>query len=152
MKTIIKVGLWTLVGLVAIQFVPIDKTNKPVKKSENFVDLFNTPKSIKNTLKKACYDCHSNETIYPEYAMFAPVSWAIVGNVNKGRKHLNFSEWATFNKDIKMGMIQNLIADIEQNRMPKQGYIAQHPEAKLSEKEKLELIQYFNDILEKGNY
>ena len=152
MKRIIKIVFWTIAVLVIIQFIPVDKINKPVKKSENFVDIFKTPTHIQQTLKNACYDCHSNETVYPNYAMFAPISWAIISNVDKGRVHMNLSEWGTYNKDLKMGMLRNAIANIEQSRMPKQGYIAQHPEARLTEEEKQELITYLSEILESNHY
>jgi hypothetical protein len=42
---------------------------------------------------RACFDCHSNETVWPWYANIAPASWLVQRDVDKGRKKLNFSEW-----------------------------------------------------------
>ena len=42
---------------------------------------------------RACYDCHSNETVWPWYSHVAPASWLIFRDVSKGRRELNFSEW-----------------------------------------------------------
>lgn len=151
-KKLIKIGLWIILGFVLIQFIPVDKENKPVKKSENFVDIYKTPTQLQISLRNACYDCHSNETIYPDYAMFAPVSWSIKANVNKGRKYLNFSEWGTFNKDIKQSALKNIIIDINDEKMPSKGYMAQHPEANLSKEEKAELVKYFQQILDAKNF
>src|SRR5687767_15246669 len=43
--------------------------------------------------KRACFDCHSNETQWPVYSSLAPVSWLIRHDVEEGRAMLNFSEW-----------------------------------------------------------
>lgn len=148
-KAIFNIMYWSLTGFALIQFIPVDRTNKPVKKSENFVDIYRTPSDVRALLKTACYDCHSNETEYPGYAYVAPVSWSIKDHVNSGREHLNFSEWGTFNADLKKYMLENSIADIQQNRMPLAGYIAQHPGARLSAADQKLLIDYFSEIMKK---
>ena len=152
MKKLFKiVGLAVLIfGL--IQLIPIDRTKKPINKSENITDIYKTPKNIENSLRKACYDCHSNETVYPDYAYIAPISWSIQEHINAGRGSLNFSIWATFNKDLKESMLKNTIGDLKENRMPIRGYTVYHPEANLSKQEIDELISYFENILETGNY
>lgn len=151
MKEFIKIVLILLVVFGLIQFIPVDRENLSVKYNENFVEIYKTPKNIQKILQKACYDCHSNETNYPQYAYIAPISWSIKHHINKGRKHLNFSIWSTYNDDQKKGMLENAIADIEQDRMPLKGYIAQHPEAKLSNEEEILLINYFKNILKEIN-
>lgn len=143
---------WFLIGIALIQFIPVDRTNKPIDAKVNFADVMNTPPKIQELLKNACYDCHSNETKYPNYAFIAPISWSIKHHINEGREHLNFSEWGTFNSDLKRNMLQNTSADIKQNRMPLQGYIAQHPKARLSGAEKIILAEYFDEILKSGKY
>jgi Haem-binding domain len=42
---------------------------------------------------RACFDCHSNETVWPWYSHVAPISWLVWSDVVRGRKELNFSEW-----------------------------------------------------------
>lgn len=42
---------------------------------------------------RGCFDCHSNQTVWPWYASVAPASWLVQHDVDAGRKHLNFSEW-----------------------------------------------------------
>lgn len=101
MKKIFKIALWAILGLLLIQLIPIDRTNPPVNEKDNFVKVENTPKEVEVLLKKACYDCHSNETKYPSYAYIAPISWSIKHHINEGRKHLNFSVWNTYNEYLK---------------------------------------------------
>lgn len=152
MKTLSKIIYWGLVVLALIQFIPIDRTNKPVDRRQNFADVMKTPPHVQKLLKQACYDCHSNETVYPNYAFVAPISWSVKHHVNEGREHLNFSEWTTFNPDLKRNMLESTIADLKQNRMPLPGYVAQHSEAHLSEAETKLLVDYFEGVLKAGNY
>lgn len=147
-----KILFWSLIVIALIQFIPVDRTNKPVDKKMNFVDLMNTPPHIQKLLKNACYDCHSNETKYPDYAFVAPVSWAIKDHINEGREHLNFSEWGTFNQDLKKNMLENSSADLKQNRMPIGGYMVYHPNARLTDTDKVILAEYFDSILKSGKY
>lgn len=152
MKTAKKIIFWTLVAFALIQFFPIDRTNKPVDSAANFVDARKTPEKIRKLLKNACYDCHSNETVYPKYAFIAPVSWSVKSHVNEGREHLNFSTWETYNKDLKENMITKSIQTIQSKAMPMPGYIVYHKEANLSEAERALLVQYFEEMLKTKTY
>lgn len=147
-----KIILWSIVALVAIQLIPVDRTNLPVKKSENFVDIFQTPENVKEILKNACYDCHTNETVYPDYAYIAPISWSIKDHVNEGREHANFSIWGTYNKEIKQSILEKSAKTIREGSMPLPGYIVYHHSANLNAGEKKVLSDYFETILKSGNY
>ena len=152
MKTLKKVLFWTLVAFAMIQFIPIDRVNKPVDTAINFVDAKKTPEKIKGLIKGACYDCHSNETVYPKYAYFAPVSWSVKSHINEGREHLNFSVWGSYNKELKESMLSRSIQTIQNKTMPMPGYIVYHKEANLSDAERTLLIQYFEEMLKSKTY
>lgn len=152
MKLFGNIIYWTLIIFALIQFIPVDRRNPTVKGKHDFVNIYQTPSDVSEILKKACYDCHSNETRYPEYAYVAPISWSVKHHVNEGREHLNLSIWGTYNRELKKGMLENSAADLKQNRMPIPGYMAQHPEARLSEAEKKLLVDYLEGILKSGNY
>ena len=53
---------------------------------------WNTPET-RELAARACFDCHSNQTVWPWYSNVAPVSWLVWSDVVRGRKELNFSEW-----------------------------------------------------------
>ncbi len=101
MKTFLNILYWFLIAFALIQFIPVNRTNKPVDSKVDFVKVYNTPKKVEKLLRNACYDCHSNETVYPKYAYVAPISWSLKNHVNKGKRYLNLSEWGTFNRDLK---------------------------------------------------
>ncbi|BEV04886.1 heme-binding domain-containing protein [Chryseobacterium gambrini] len=152
MKTFKKIFFWTLLGFALIQFISTDKVNPPVDHKVNFVEAKKTPAKIQGLLKGACYDCHSNETVYPKYAYIAPISWSVKSHINEGREHLNFSIWDTYNKDLKQSMLSKSIQTIQNKTMPMPGYIVYHKEANLSDAERALLIQYFDQMLKSKTY
>lgn len=82
------VGELILIG-VLIQFIPYghDHSNPPVIQEPDW----SSPQTREIT-RRACFDCHSNETVWPWHSNIAPVAWLISRNVSLGREHLNFSE------------------------------------------------------------
>ncbi len=144
--------MWTVIGFIAIQLIPVDRTNPPVKKSENFVDLLEPPTKVQKLIKNACYDCHSNETVYPKYAYVAPISWSIKDHVNEGREHLNFSVWGTYNQYLKDGILEKTIVEIQDQKMPMPAYIIYHANAKLTAEDRSLLEGYFQTLLDSGKY
>ncbi|HCR76099.1 MULTISPECIES: heme-binding domain-containing protein [Chryseobacterium] len=152
MKTFKKIFFWTLLGFALIQFISTDKVNPPVDHKVNFVDAKKAPAKIQELLKGACYDCHTNETVYPKYAYIAPISWSVKSHINEGREHLNFSIWETYNKDLKQSMLSKSIQTIQNKTMPMPGYIVYHKKANLSDAERALLIQYFDQMLKSKTY
>jgi len=85
---------------------------------------------------RACYDCHSNETVWPWYTNIAPMSWLTQHDVDEGRQYLNFSEW-----DKSQPYASKIIDQIQSGSMPKRIYLPIHPTANLTAAEKQALIQ-----------
>nr|WP_314492912.1 heme-binding domain-containing protein [uncultured Chryseobacterium sp.] len=152
MKTVKRIVFWSLVLFALIQFIPTDKINQPVNRSVNFTDVKKTPLKITGLLKSACYDCHSNETVYPKYAYIAPISWSVKDHVNEGREHLNFSLWNSYNKELKESMLKKAVQTLQDKSMPLPAYVVYHDEANISDAERTVLIQYFENILESKSY
>lgn len=126
-----------LVGV--IQLVPYgrDHTNPPV------VDElpWDSPQT-RDLAQRACFDCHSNETVWPWYGNIAPVSWLLARDVAVGRDEMNFSDWSRTSQ-----RAQKIIREIEEGRMPPAFYLPLHPDARLSAEQKAQLIQGFRDSL-----
>ncbi len=136
-KRIIKIifilfGIGIVVFLL-IQLVPYgrDHTNPPVVSEPNW-----DSQQTRDLAKRACFDCHSNETIWPWYSNIAPISWLVYRDVAEGRQQFNFSEWQTsYLKDA--GEFTEIINEGE---MPPFQYVLMHPDAKLTSAEKTQLI------------
>ena len=84
---IIVVGVLAVI-FILIQFIPVDRTNPPVTREVAW-DSAETARIA----RRACYDCHSNETVWPWYSNIAPASLLVASDVRDGRSYLNFSEW-----------------------------------------------------------
>lgn len=119
-----------VIVLVGIQFIPVERTNPPVKS-----DL-TAPKEIKEILKRACYDCHSNETNWVWYTKIAPSSFLAVSDVNDARKHLNFSEWGTLENNKQKKLKEEIWEEIREEQMPLWQYKIFHNESKLTQQDK----------------
>lgn len=115
-----------LVGFVALQLVPVPRTNPPVVSEPHW----DSPQTA-DLAERACYDCHSNETVWPWYAYVAPLSFRIASEVNEGREKLNFSDWSDAAGE-EAGETEELTEVLTEGKMPPPPYIAMHPTAKLS--------------------
>lgn len=124
-KILVIIGAVLVVGFAAIQFVPYghNHTNPPVSSEPAWPD-----QQSRDLAVGACYDCHSNETVWPWYSNIAPVSWLIQRDVETGRRHLNFSEWST--NQNKIGEISEAL---QYGEMPPSFYVMMHSNAKLTD-------------------
>jgi len=138
-----KILIVIIVAFVLIQFFPIDKNNPVATPKMDFLQIKNTPEKTATLIRNACYDCHSNETKYLWYANIQPVGWFLNDHIKEGRKELNFSTFATYDKKRQAKKLKEAAEQLEKNEMPLDSYIILHPEAKLSDADKKEMIDYF---------
>lgn len=141
-----KILIILFVLFIIIQFFRIDQTNPPINKGMDFLTAKRTPEALANNIRNACYDCHSNETKYPWYTNIQPVAWFMKSHIDEGRKHLNFSTFATYEPKRQAHKLEECVEMIEKGEMPLESYILGHPEAKLTPVEKKEMMDYFKKI------
>lgn len=140
-KKILRFAILAIVVLfVLIQLVPYGRahTNPPVVQEP----AWDSP-TTRALAKRACFDCHSNETAWPWYTNVAPVSWMIQRHVDEGRQKLNFSDWGN-SRERELDEIAEVILEGE---MPLPNYLPMHPEARLTPAEKQALIDGLNASL-----
>lgn len=138
--TLLMIAAIVLVVLaLLIQFLPYGHThtNPPVVKEPNW----NSPET-RQIAQKACFDCHSNETIWPWYSNIAPMSWLVQRDVDVARSRMNFSDWGRIS--VEVGEIIEIVSEGE---MPPFQYLLMHPGARLSEQEKTRFIDGINATL-----
>lgn len=144
MKLKTKIIIAIIVVLIAMQFIRIDKTNPPVNPQTDFINVVEVPEHIKTLIRTSCYDCHSNETVYPWYSNIAPVSWWMKGHVNHAREEMNFSIWGKYSEKRKDHKLEEIIELVEEGEMPLPSYLIIHGEAKLDK----EQIQTFTEWIQ----
>ena len=134
---------WAALALVVIfallQFTSPARTNPPVK--SDMIAAVNPPAAVAASLRAACYDCHSHETQWPLYSRIAPSSWLVVSDVNEGRQHLDLSEWpaAPARAAKKLDRINE---EVDYRNMPPKKYTLLHPEARLTEDQRKQLMEW----------
>lgn len=144
-----KVALALFAIGIILQFFQIDKTNPAVNQGVDFTQIKKMPESTAKLLRNACYDCHSNETKYPWYTNIQPVAWLVKEHIDDGRKHLNFSTFATYSPEKQTRKIEESIEEIEKGGMPLESYLLVHSEAKLSDGQKQELLNFLKQSIGK---
>lgn len=124
-----------LVALVVIQFINRpEKISEPVNEND-IIEAMQINAGMSSMLKSACYDCHSDQPRYPWYASVAPISWNIGKHIEEGRDELNFSKWGTYSAKRRDHKLEEMIEEVEGDKMPLPNYVRMHKEAKLSEEQ-----------------
>jgi cytochrome c551/c552 len=132
-----RLALIVIAVLVVIQIPPwLLETNPPVVAEPQW----DSPQT-RALAQRACFDCHSNETVWPWYSRIAPPSWLVVFDTIRGRNHLNFSEWGIGRSGRGMG---ESAEQIQRGAMPPAIYLTMHPNAALNAAEKQQLIDGLN--------
>jgi hypothetical protein len=135
-------GRWLLAGaaaLVLAQAIRPAHTNPPVE------DEVAAPPAVKAILRRACFDCHSNETVWGWHTYVAPISWLTVHDVTEGRDDLNFSAWERSRRKEKLA--QKIIDEVQEGDMPSFLYRLAHPAARLSKEEREALEEWARSLL-----
>ncbi|MBI5034592.1 MAG: heme-binding domain-containing protein [Chloroflexi bacterium] len=126
----------SIVLFVAMQLVPVARTNPPVVSTIQW----DSPQT-KALATRACMNCHSNETEWPLYAQFAPGSWITSVHVNSAREQFNLSELNKLPSLRRARLARDMAEQIRNNTMPPADFLLMHPEAHLTDAEKQLLIQ-----------
>lgn len=127
-------------GFLLIQLIPIGRAykNPPVVAEP----AWDSPQT-RELAQRACFDCHSNETVWPWYANVAPASWLVQRDVNEGREHLNFTDWNQSHEEHghEGHTPEDLVEVLRKGEMPPANYLMLHPDARLTDAEREALIE-----------
>ena len=124
--------------LVAIQFVPVERSNPPVRAEIQVAG------EVRAVLERSCFDCHSNRTRWPWYSRVAPVSWYVVRHVSHARGDLNLSEWPVHDFESQKYFLAEMKEVLEEGEMPLDSYLLVHRGARLSAAERALLLDWID--------
>ena len=140
MKRILRFGLAFVLAVFAIaQLVPVARDNPPV---ESEVPV--TPEA-RAVLVHACFDCHSNQTVWPWYSKVAPGSWLLAKDVREGRAELNFSSWSRYSAKKQRKLLRESLTEVKEGEMPLWVYLVGHREARLSDADRAALERWSDE-------
>jgi len=143
-----KLFLILLIIFVIIQFFRPTKniaTDASAFKND-IATVFIVPDSVHQILQASCYDCHSNNTLYPWYNNIQPVAWWLNHHIKEGKRELNFSEFASYPIRRKYRKLDALIKEVKSDGMPLSSYTLIHRYAILSPDQKNTLINWATSV------
>lgn len=132
-KNVGRIILFIFLGsFIFIQFFGVEKNyTEEISAYDFIVQNASLPETMAAQLKASCYDCHSNNTVYPWYAHIAPFSWVIDQHIRNGKEELNFSEYGTLDRIKKISVLNSLCEVISDSTMPPPNYLMLHQDAAL---------------------
>ena len=143
-----------LMIFIIIQFIRPAKNKSDGISKNDISKIYPVPENVQTILKTSCYDCHSNNTIYPWYANIQPVAWWLDDHIQEGKKELNFSEFASYRIGRQYRKLDEINKEIKEDEMPFDNYLWIHKYAKLDKQQKLTLANWVISVRDsiKANY
>ena len=140
-KILIAIGIVFIVFIV-IQFIqPVHNKSDQLLASD-ISHIVTSSDSVQGLLKNTCYDCHSNNTIYPWYSNIQPMGWLMAKHIKDGKDALNFSEFGSYSSRRQLSKLNGIANSIRDDIMPLRSYKLMHKNAQLSANEKVLLVKW----------
>lgn len=140
-----RIGLATGFLLLAIQAVPVNRSNPIADPSNSIYAAQAMPADVKAVFERSCKDCHSNDTAWPWYSYVAPVSWVVARDVHHARKKMNFSEWGGYPAQRKEDRLEEICEQVTHGDMPDRKYAIFHRSARITPQERDAVCQWTDD-------
>lgn len=137
-----RIGYLLVIALIVIQFFRPAKNQFTGPNPFTIAAHYEVPSEVDAILKKACNDCHSNNTQYPWYASIQPIAWWINDHVEEGKHHLNFDAFATYGLKKQDHKLEEVKEEVKGKKMPLPSYTRIHKDAVLSQEETEQIISW----------
>jgi len=132
MKKFLKIK-YLIILLIVIQFYRPSQNVQKITPKTNIFKVEQASEDVQDLIATSCYDCHSNNTVYPWYNEIAPVSWWLDNHINEGKEELNFDAWGTYSLKRKNKKLKEIKKQLEEREMPLESYLWIHKDAKLTQ-------------------
>ena len=138
-----KIALGLLAILVIIQLFRPEK-NLSDDQAGNIALKYPVSGEVKEILRVACDDCHSNKTTYPWYVNIQPVAWFLDNHVREGKRELNFSTFTKLPVAVQNHKFDEIIEMVDEKEMPLKSYtsLGLHQEANLTDQQRQLIINW----------
>ena len=135
-----------VVFLVVMQFIHPEKNSNAAVGNNDITKQFAMPDSVRLVLSRACFNCHTNNTVYPWYSRIQPLDWWMNDHISEGKRHLNFSEFCRYTPKRQAKKMKEVATTVEKDEMPLNSYLWIHKEAILTAGEKKMIEDWANGI------
>lgn len=134
---------------IIIQFIRPERNIHPEPQTAGIMNMYPASEQVKGILKKACYDCHSNNTRYPWYNNIQPVAWWLNSHVRDGKGHLNYDEFLNYPPSTQLKKLKGTAKLVKGGQMPLSSYLWIHKDAKLTDQEKSAIVSWADSTAQK---
>ncbi len=115
-----------LIIFLVIQVIHPARNNGSADGPNDITHFVQVPDTIQHILITSCYDCHSNHTVYPWYAVINPVGLWLRNHINDGKRAINFSDLSGFTKKKLDHRMRDIAETVEKGEMPLGSYTFIH--------------------------
>lgn len=143
-----KIFLIAIIILVGIQFIPTKRNISTLLLETDISKSFSVPDPVQEIFKRSCYDCHSNNTVYPWYNKIQPIGFLLENHIKKGKKELNFSSIGSYSNRRLKSKLKSIKSQVRDNEMPLSSYTLIHRNAKLTERDKELIMEWASKLLD----
>lgn len=152
-KKIKKIFLLIGILLLVIQFFPAPKNNLDSSITpKHFAAMYQVPDTVLQILERSCFDCHSNNTVYPWYYRLQPAGWWLKHHVDEGKGGLNFSEYGNMSVEDQDHMLEELGEAVSEGWMPLNSYLWIHKNASLTPEQQMLIKKWTEETRAKHIY
>ncbi|MEO6251974.1 MAG: heme-binding domain-containing protein [Ferruginibacter sp.] len=144
MRLVKKILLALLTIFIVIQFIQPVRNKSGQVLATDFTKLYGVPGNVQVILQNACYDCHSNNTIYPWYSNIQPMAWVMARHIKNGKETLNFSDFGSYTSRRQISKLKGIANQVKEDEMPIASYKLMHKKAKLSKEHKYLIMDWIN--------
>jgi hypothetical protein len=147
-KVLQAIGWLFLITLVVIQFFHSKKNIHPGDQVYALAKLHLVPDDVRLILRKACDDCHTNNTVYPWYSRIQPVDWWLNDHVVEGKQHLNFDSFSAKPAWFRYHIMEEVVDEVKEGKMPLNSYTWIHKDAILTQDERSKLTSWARAVMD----
>jgi len=127
-----RILLIILAAVLAVQFFPPEMNVSAGDQPASISRRFPVSPDLHNVLRQSCYDCHTNNTVYPWYSYIQPVGWWLADHIKEGKDHFNFDEFLNYSPRRQYHTFEEVREMIERDEMPLPSYTIIHRDAVLT--------------------
>lgn len=137
-----------LAALVVVQFIRPERNVSAAAQPNHISNKYAIPENVKGILQKACYDCHSNNTVYPWYTNIQPLGFWIQHHVDEGKGEINFDEFLTYKPKKAHHKMEECIEMVKEKEMPLNSYTWIHGDARLTTEERTAITDWASLVMQ----
>jgi len=135
-------GAFLVVSIALSAVHPWGNPRSAIESNSQLLQGGNIPENVRRVLQTKCGDCHSENTHYPPYARFAPVSWMIERDIHGARSVLDLSRWQYYTADMQAELLTRIASEARSGEMPPNEYLFLHPDNRLTTEEQQQLYDW----------